>query len=219
MRARLIAWTAGLALGAVAGAGDRPVGPPLPKLPPGFDAAAAADPKAAAKAADWLETEYPKDGRPESIRMLVAVLRKGGQLTGEDGWFGPAQTRFTWAWLAGRYGPDAQAKEIRRGGFRGPAAAFDRLDRDGDGKITPGDLDWSDRNPYVQQLNFASRLFRRMDASGDGEWGIALRSAAISGSTVRLFAGCGIVADSDPEAELAEAQAKFVPVRDALTAG
>lgn len=58
-----------------------------------------------------------------------------------------------------------------------------------------------------------------MDASGDGEWGIALRSAAITGSTVRLFAGCGIVADSDPEAELAEAQAKFVPVRDALTAG
>jgi menaquinone-specific isochorismate synthase len=55
-----------------------------------------------------------------------------------------------------------------------------------------------------------------MDASGDGEWGIALRSAEISGSTVRLFAGCGIVADSVPEAELAEAQAKFVPVRDAL---
>ena len=36
------------------------------------------------------------------------------------------------------------------------------------------------------------------------------------GDTVRLFAGCGIVADSDPEAELAETQAKFVPVRDAL---
>jgi menaquinone-specific isochorismate synthase len=55
-----------------------------------------------------------------------------------------------------------------------------------------------------------------MDASGDGEWGIALRSAVLDGTTVRLFAGCGIVADSDPEAELAEAQAKFVPVRDAL---
>ena len=54
-----------------------------------------------------------------------------------------------------------------------------------------------------------------MDASGDGEWGIALRSAEFAGNTVRLFAGCGIVADSDPEAELAEAQAKFVPVRDA----
>jgi menaquinone-specific isochorismate synthase len=55
-----------------------------------------------------------------------------------------------------------------------------------------------------------------MDATGDGEWGLALRSAEIDGDRVRLFAGCGIVADSDPEAELAEAQAKFVPVRDSL---
>ena len=58
-----------------------------------------------------------------------------------------------------------------------------------------------------------------MDARGDGEWGIALRSAVVDGDTVRLFAGCGIVADSDPEAELAESQAKFVPVRDALAGG
>jgi menaquinone-specific isochorismate synthase len=58
-----------------------------------------------------------------------------------------------------------------------------------------------------------------IDASGDGEWGIALRSGVVEGCTVRLFAGCGIVADSDPSAELAEAQAKFVPVRDALADG
>ena len=56
-----------------------------------------------------------------------------------------------------------------------------------------------------------------MNARGDGEFGIALRSAEVHGSTVRLFAGCGIVADSDPEAELAESQAKLLPVRDALT--
>jgi menaquinone-specific isochorismate synthase len=56
-----------------------------------------------------------------------------------------------------------------------------------------------------------------MNADGDGEWGIALRSGVISGNTVRLYAGCGIVADSDPEAELAETQGKFVPVRDALS--
>jgi len=56
-----------------------------------------------------------------------------------------------------------------------------------------------------------------MDADGDGEWGIALRSATISGNTVRLYAGCGIVADSDPQAELAETQGKFVPVRDSLS--
>jgi len=59
-----------------------------------------------------------------------------------------------------------------------------------------------------------------MDAAGDGEWGIALRAGAVEPGdrrTVRLFAGCGIVADSDPASELAEAQAKFVPVRDAIS--
>ena len=34
---------------------------------------------------------------------------------------------------------------------------------------------------------------------------------------MRLFAGCGIVAGSDPEAELAESDAKLVPMRDALS--
>lgn len=55
-------------------------------------------------------------------------------------------------------------------------------------------------------------------ASGDGEWGIGLRSAQVEddGTLVRLFAGCGIVADSIPEDELAESNAKFIPVRDAL---
>ncbi|UYM03676.1 isochorismate synthase [Solicola gregarius] len=55
-----------------------------------------------------------------------------------------------------------------------------------------------------------------IDGNGDGEWGIALRSASVDGERVRLYAGCGIVADSDPEAELAESQAKLIPVRDAL---
>ena len=57
-------------------------------------------------------------------------------------------------------------------------------------------------------------------ATGDGEWGIGLRSAQIEsdGTLVRLFAGCGIVADSIPEDELAESNAKFIPVRDALSA-
>lgn len=56
-------------------------------------------------------------------------------------------------------------------------------------------------------------------ADGDGEWGIALRSAQIDAADprrLRLFAGCGIVAASDPAAELAEAEAKLDPVRGAL---
>jgi menaquinone-specific isochorismate synthase len=57
-----------------------------------------------------------------------------------------------------------------------------------------------------------------LDARGDGEFGLALRCAEVSpdGSTARLFAGCGIVADSDPAAELAETQAKFAAVQAAL---
>ncbi len=73
------------------------------------------------------------------------------------------------------------------------------------------EIEGMDRGRYAGPVGW-------MDASGDGEWGIALRSASVDGPTVRLFAGCGIVADSDPEAELAESQAKFVPVRDALSA-
>lgn len=53
-------------------------------------------------------------------------------------------------------------------------------------------------------------------AGGDGEWGIALRCAELAGPSMRLFAGCGIVADSDPDAELAEAQVKLAAMRDAI---
>jgi menaquinone-specific isochorismate synthase len=72
-----------------------------------------------------------------------------------------------------------------------------------------GEIEGMSRGRYAGPVGW-------MDADGDGEWGIALRSAEFDGVRVRLFAGCGIVSDSDPEAELAEAGAKFVPVRDAL---
>ncbi len=72
------------------------------------------------------------------------------------------------------------------------------------------EIEGMDRGRYAGPVGW-------MDASGDGEWGIALRSAEVRGRTVRLFAGCGVVASSDPAAELAEAQAKFVPVRDAVS--
>jgi menaquinone-specific isochorismate synthase len=72
------------------------------------------------------------------------------------------------------------------------------------------EIEGMDRGRYAGPVGW-------MDATGDGEWGLALRSAEIEGRSVRLFAGCGIVADSDPESELAEAQAKFVPVRDSLS--
>jgi menaquinone-specific isochorismate synthase len=57
-----------------------------------------------------------------------------------------------------------------------------------------------------------------IDAKGDGELGIALRCGQIShdGQSIRIYAGCGIVAGSDPEREYAESQAKLLPMRSAL---
>lgn len=48
-----------------------------------------------------------------------------------------------------------------------------------------------------------------MDRHGDGEWAVAVRSAEVRGNIARLFAGVGVVADSDPETELAETQLKL----------
>ena len=55
-----------------------------------------------------------------------------------------------------------------------------------------------------------------IDASGDGELGIALRTGQISGKEIRIYAGCGIVAGSNPEKELEESAAKMIPMRSAL---
>jgi menaquinone-specific isochorismate synthase len=56
-----------------------------------------------------------------------------------------------------------------------------------------------------------------LDARGDGELGIALRCGQILGNELRIFAGCGIVAGSNPERELTESNAKFAPMRSALS--
>ena len=55
-----------------------------------------------------------------------------------------------------------------------------------------------------------------VDANGDGEFAIALRCAQLSGNVARLWAGAGIVAGSDPDAEVAETTVKFDAVLSAL---
>jgi menaquinone-specific isochorismate synthase len=63
-------------------------------------------------------------------------------------------------------------------------------------------LEEIDRDRYAGPVGW-------VDANGDGEWHLGIRSAIVAGSSARLFAGVGIVADSDPEAELAETQLKL----------
>ncbi|MEY7849886.1 isochorismate synthase MenF [Natrarchaeobius sp. A-rgal3] len=54
------------------------------------------------------------------------------------------------------------------------------------------------------------------DGDGDGEFAVGLRSAVTSGETATLFAGNGIVADSDPAEEWEEVELKFRPILDEL---
>lgn len=74
------------------------------------------------------------------------------------------------------------------------------------------ELEQMDRGRYAGPVGW-------LGADGDGEWGIGLRSAELDPHDphrLRLFAGCGIVAASVPEAELAESEAKLEPMRHAL---
>jgi menaquinone-specific isochorismate synthase len=71
------------------------------------------------------------------------------------------------------------------------------------------ELEGMDRAGYAGPVGW-------IDAHGDGEWGIALRSGIVRGRRARLFAGGGIMGDSDPSSELAEAQAKFRVMQYAL---
>jgi len=74
------------------------------------------------------------------------------------------------------------------------------------------ELEPIDRGAYAGPVGW-------VDADGDGEMAIALRCAEITGTTARLFAGAGIVADSEPEAEVDETERKFRALLDSLRWG
>jgi salicylate biosynthesis isochorismate synthase len=73
-----------------------------------------------------------------------------------------------------------------------------------------GGLEHLDRGWYAAPVGW-------MDATEDGELCVALRCALLSGNVAHCYAGVGIVADSDPEAELAETEVKLQAVLPALT--
>jgi menaquinone-specific isochorismate synthase len=74
-----------------------------------------------------------------------------------------------------------------------------------------GDLEEMNRGRYAGPVGW-------IDVHGDGEIAIALRCGQLTDNnkSIRIFAGCGIVAGSDPEKEFAESQAKLMPMRTAL---
>ncbi|MFI9771604.1 isochorismate synthase MenF [Streptomyces sp. NPDC052415] len=66
-----------------------------------------------------------------------------------------------------------------------------------------------DRSWYAGVVGWA-------DHTGQGQFAVAIRSALLSGTTASMYAGCGLVADSDPEMEFAETCAKLRPMMSAL---
>lgn len=78
-----------------------------------------------------------------------------------------------------------------------------------------GELEPFNRGPYAGLTGWT-------DAHGDGEWAVTIRCGIVESDadspSVRLYAGAGIMADSDPDAELAETGAKFGTLLRALGA-
>ncbi|MET0882113.1 MAG: isochorismate synthase [Acidimicrobiales bacterium] len=63
-------------------------------------------------------------------------------------------------------------------------------------------LETGDRGRYAGPVGW-------VDGAGNGSWAVGIRSAELTGTTATLWAGVGIVADSDPVAELEETRAKL----------
>ncbi len=73
------------------------------------------------------------------------------------------------------------------------------------------EVEGMDRGRYAGPVGWVA-------ADGDGEFGIALRCAELSGARARLFAGAGVVAGSLPEDELEETRVKLRAMQGALDA-
>ena len=71
------------------------------------------------------------------------------------------------------------------------------------------ELEGMDRGRYAGPVGW-------VDAAGNGEWAVGIRCAEVDGPRARLFAGVGVLPDSDPEAELAETRAKLQALLSAI---
>jgi salicylate biosynthesis isochorismate synthase/menaquinone-specific isochorismate synthase len=93
------------------------------------------------------------------------------------------------------------ATALELAGALHPTPAVGGEPRDDAIRLIPA-LEGIDRGWYAGTVGWT-------DSSGDGEFCVALRCALLRGRLARLYAGCGIVRDSDPAAELAETEVKL----------
>ena len=93
---------------------------PAPAAPAGQADTAVIEP-----ALNDIEKAYTGSQPPESVRMLLAITR-GSNMGPGDGWFGPADARYNWKWLAEKHGV-AVGDPIPKDKFLGSERGFDRL--------------------------------------------------------------------------------------------
>ena len=82
--------------------------------------------------------------------------------------------------------------------------------------LLPNALAWIEANEGFDRGRYAGTV-GWVDGRGNGTFAVSIRGADIDGTVARLVAGNGIVADSDPDAELAETQNKLQAMLGALT--
>jgi isochorismate synthase len=78
-------------------------------------------------------------------------------------------------------------------------------------------LEWLSRHERLDRGWYAGPV-GWVDRHGGGDFAVAIRSALLWDGQALLYGGCGIVADSDPEAEYAESRLKLRPILSALGA-
>lgn len=84
-----------------------------------------------------------------------------------------------------------------------------------------GGYPWHDAAPHIKELEYFERGWYAapvgwINGKGNVEFAVAIRSGLFTETHAHLFAGCGIVKDSDPIAEWDETNLKLKPMLSAL---
>lgn len=110
--------------------------------------------------------------------------------------------------IAGTLGDDAPPSVLDLVAALHPTAAVG-------GQPNEAALAWLATHERLERGRYAGPV-GWVDAAGDGEWWVGIRCAEIDDTRAILRAGCGIVAGSDPDAELVESQLKLQALLAAL---
>lgn len=129
---------------------------PAPPLPP----------ELAARLGELLGREWKE--RPEWADMASVILKNEPMSYGK-GWFTGAKSRYHWKWLTETFPEETADRKIARDELpQLTEADFKRLDRNGDGSISPMDLDWSKGNPMMAGFSPSDMVFDKLDLDFNG---------------------------------------------------